>query len=111
MSARATLSRVVDDIDQQENGDYAHTRRNSLDLQLDAPLGGRQRLTAGALLAREQVERCPTARPSDARTDTSLLYLQDQIRLGAGELLLAAGQRTTRPSATTAPGMPSSAIR
>jgi vitamin B12 transporter len=91
LSLRATLSRVVDDIDQQENSDYAHTRRNSLDLQLDAPLGGRQRLTAGALLAREQANALSYGTAFRARTDTSLLYLQDQIRLGAGELLLAAG--------------------
>jgi vitamin B12 transporter len=92
VSARATLSRVVDDIDQQENSDYAHTRRNSLDLQLDAPLGGRQRLTAGVLLAREQADALSYGTAFRARTDTSLLYLQDQIRLGTGELLLAAGR-------------------
>ena len=91
LSLRATLSRVVDDIDQKESNDYAHTRRDSLDLQLDAPLGGRQLLTAGALLAREQADALSYGTAFRARTDTALLYLQDQIRLGAGELLLAAG--------------------
>ena len=91
LSLRATLSRVVDDIDQRESSDYAHTRRNSLDLQLDAPLGDRQLLTAGALLAREQADARSYGTAFRARTDTALLYVQDQIQLGAGELLLAAG--------------------
>jgi vitamin B12 transporter len=90
LSARATLSRVEDDIDQREVGDYAHTRRDSLDLQLDAPLG-RQQLTAGALLARERAVALSYGTFFRAGTDTALVYLQDQIRLGAGELLLAAG--------------------
>jgi vitamin B12 transporter len=89
--ARATLSRVVDDIDQRQDTDFAHTGRDSLDLQLDAPLGTRQLLTAGALLAREHADARSFGTLFHARTDTALLYLQDQARLGAGELLLAAG--------------------
>jgi vitamin B12 transporter len=89
--ARATLSRAVDDIEQNQAEDYAHTRRDSLDLQLDLPLGGRQLLTAGALLARERAEALSYGELFDESTDTALVYLQDQLHIGAGELLLAAG--------------------
>jgi vitamin B12 transporter len=92
LSARATLSRVVDDIDQQENSDYAHTRRDSLDLQFDLPLGSRQLLTAGTLLAREHAAAVSFGTEFRVRTDTTLVYLQDQVQLGGGELLLAAGR-------------------
>ncbi|MFO1401082.1 MAG: TonB-dependent receptor [Steroidobacteraceae bacterium] len=88
---RATLSQVRDEIDQRDTSDYAHTRRDSLDLQLDLPLGARQQLTAGALLAREYARALSYGTALDARTDTALLYAQDQLRLGAGELLLAGG--------------------
>jgi len=91
LAVHATLSRVEDLIDQNQNPDYAHTRRDSLDLQLDAPLAASQRLTAGALLARERANALSYGSLLRTRTDTRLLYAQDQIRIGAGELLLAAG--------------------
>ena len=91
VDARATLSRAVDDIDQNQVADYAHTRRDSLDLQFDLPLGARQLLTAGALLARENAEALSYGTLFDAGTDTALVYLQDQLRIGAGEVLLATG--------------------
>ncbi len=89
--ARATLSRAVDDIDQEQGADYAHTRRDSLDLQLDLPLGERQLLTVGTLLARERADALSYGTLFEASTDTALVYLQDQLRLGTGELLLATG--------------------
>jgi vitamin B12 transporter len=91
LSVRATLSQVRDEIDQRDTADYAHTRRDSLDLQFDLPLGGSQQITAGALLARESARAVSYGTALAARTDTLLLYAQDQLRLGAGELLLAAG--------------------
>lgn len=91
LSVRATLSQVRDEIDQLDTADYAHTRRDSLDLQFDLPLGGRQQITAGALLAREYARAVSYGSPLAVRTDTVLLYAQDQLRIGAGELLLAAG--------------------
>ena len=91
LDGRATVARVLDEIDQRESGDYAHTRRDSLDLQIDATPGAGHRLTAGALLAREYADAVSYGTAFDVRTDATLLYLQDQLRLGDGELLLAAG--------------------
>ncbi|MCC7464038.1 MAG: TonB-dependent receptor [Gammaproteobacteria bacterium] len=91
VDARATLSRAVDRIDQNQADDYAHTRRDSLDLQLDVPLGEHQLLTAGTLLARERAAALSFGTLLDERTDTALVYLQDQLRFGAGEVLLATG--------------------
>jgi vitamin B12 transporter len=91
LSLQATLSRVEDLIDQNESSDYAHTRRDSLDLQLTTPIGARHRLTAGTLLTREHAAAASFGTLFRARTDTALVYAQDQIRVAAGELLLATG--------------------
>ena len=89
-SWKTTLSRTVDNIDQSQVADYAHTRRDTLDSQWTANVGIQQ-LTAGAVLGREHVAALSFGTFFDVQTDTSLLYAQDQLRLGRNQLLLAVG--------------------
>ena len=87
---KTTLSRAIDNIDQQQPPDYARTRRDTLDSQLSIT-AGLQQLTAGAVLGREHVDSQSFGTLFKVSTDTRLLYAQDQLHLGRNELLLAVG--------------------
>ncbi|HEY4881178.1 MAG TPA: TonB-dependent receptor [Steroidobacteraceae bacterium] len=100
--ARATLSRIIDDISQEQPDvftpnlapDYDYTARDTLDLQNDVTIalaGLKQVVTFGAILAREQTNSLSFGTAYSIRTDTETYYLQDQLEAGANRLLLAGG--------------------
>jgi vitamin B12 transporter len=84
------LSHMVDEIEQNQSTDFARTRRNEIDWQNDFALGARQLLTLGATLAREDTAARVFDTESDERRDMWAVYLQDDIRLGVHQILLAA---------------------
>lgn len=88
---RANLSRIEDDIHQNQSDDFVRTRRNTLDLQADLRLGRLHELTAGTVLAREQTDALSYGAGFDVDTATDSFYLQDRIGVGRHDLLLAAG--------------------
>jgi vitamin B12 transporter len=84
------LSRVIDEIDQNQGNDYAHTERTILDWQNDIQLNGAQLLTAGLMVSTEDVSALSFGSLIDESTDVNALYLQDAIDRGAHRWLLAA---------------------
>ncbi len=87
---RLRLSRIVDDIDQNQSDDFVETRRNTLDWQNDLSLGTNQVLTAGLYVSREDTESLSFGLGFDEDTDVEAVYVQDDITLAAHRLLLAA---------------------
>lgn len=88
----ATLSQMQDDITQNQSADFVRTRRNSLDWQNDLALD-MQLLTAGVTLWRESTDALSYGTPYASDTDINEVYLQDDIDLGAQQVLL--GVRNT----------------
>jgi vitamin B12 transporter len=100
--ARLTLSRIVDDLRQEQVdtfnqlpvGDFDYTSRNTLDLQNDVKIAGAhvsQLLTFGTILAKEQTNSLSFGTPYSIETRTETYYLQDQLEAGPHRLLLAGG--------------------
>jgi vitamin B12 transporter len=101
--SRLTLSRVVDDLRQDQydpysvvpEGDFDHTSRDSLDWQNDvkipAAAGTTQTVTFGTILADERTNSLTDALGYSVGTNTQTYYLQDQIQKGPNRLLLAGG--------------------
>jgi vitamin B12 transporter len=101
--SRLTLSRVVDDIRQDQDdpyaltaaGDFDHTSRDTLDWQNDVKIpeaaGTFQTVTFGALLGDERTNSLTDGIGYSIGTDTQTYYLQDQIQEGQNRLLLAGG--------------------
>jgi len=87
--SRLTLSRIEDDVDQNQSPDHARTRRNALDWQNDLRLGANQLLTAGILLSREDTDALVFGTGFDESTDVNMGYVQDRIDLDRHHLLLA----------------------
>jgi vitamin B12 transporter len=83
------VSHMVDEIEQNQSADFARTRRNELDWQNDVALGASQLLTLGATLAREDTASRVFGTDADERRDVRAVYAQDDIRIGAHQLLLA----------------------
>ena len=84
------LSQVVDEIEQNQSSDYAHTRRNQLDWQNDVQLDERQLLTAGLWASHERTDSRVFGSGFNVTTDVTALFVQDDITLGAHRVLLAA---------------------
>jgi len=100
--ARASLSRVVDDLQQHQlDGynvppipDYDRTRRDTLDVQNDVKVAGvklNQLLTFGAIVANERTDALSFGTGYAIDTHTQVYFLQDQLEAGRSRLLLAAG--------------------
>ncbi len=100
--ARLTVSRSVDDLRQDQADpydpnlarDYDYTSRDTVDLQNDVSIGDArlvQLLTFGAILTQEQTDSLSFGTHYSEGTHTQTYYLQDQLKLGAGRLLLAVG--------------------
>jgi vitamin B12 transporter len=87
--SRLTLSRIEDDIEQNQSPDRARTRRNALDWQNDLRVGANQLLTAGVLLSRESTDSLVFGTGFDEDTDVNMGYVQDRIDLDRHHLLLA----------------------
>ena len=84
------LSRADDDIQQNQSPDYLKTRRYALDAQTDLQYG-HQNLTLGALLTRENARALSFGLPYDVDTRVDMGFVQDRIKLGTSNLLLALG--------------------
>jgi vitamin B12 transporter len=100
--ARLNLSRVIDDIRQDqvdiysENmvGDFEYTSRDTLDLQNDVRIAGdavNQLVTFGAIVASEQTNSLSYGTPYAVDTHTQTYYVQDQFESGRNRLLVAGG--------------------
>ena len=87
--SRLTLSRVEDDIDQNQSTDFARTRRNALDWQNDLQLGANQVLTAGVLLTDEDTNAIVFGSGFDESTRVNMGYVQDRLSFDRHNLLLA----------------------
>lgn len=84
------LSRVNDEIDQNQGDDFAHTERDSLDWQHDVQFGDAQLLTAGIYLSEDKASSLSFGTGFSERIDSWALFAQDDIELGAHRWLLAA---------------------
>lgn len=90
------LSRVLDEIDQNQSADFAHTRRYVLDWQNDVQVGQRHLVTAGLTLSRENTRARSSGTFFDVDTNVNAGYVQDAVHLGKHHLL--AGLRYTHHS-------------
>jgi vitamin B12 transporter len=99
---RLTLSRIVDDLRQDEVdpytdplvGDFDYTSRDTLDLQNDVKILGsqvNQLVTFGGILTSEKTNSLSYGTGYTIDTHTETYYLQDQLDAGANKLLLAGG--------------------
>jgi vitamin B12 transporter len=84
------LSQAVDEIDQNQSDDYAHTDRKTVDWQNDFQLSEAQLLTAGIMLSREDTAALSFGTLFDESTDVDAVYAQDAIESGAHRWLVAA---------------------
>jgi vitamin B12 transporter len=100
--ARLTLSRIVDDLRQDEidpytdplAGDFDYTSRDTLDLQNNVKIAGaqvNQLVTFGGILTSEKTNSLSYGTGYTIDTHTETYYLQDQLEAGANKLLLAGG--------------------
>ncbi len=99
---RVTLSRVVDDLRQEQDdpyaigsmGDFDYTSRNTIDLQSDVKISGprlNQTLTFGAILYEERTNSLIYGTGYSIDTHAQTYYVQDQIEAGKSRLLIATG--------------------
>ncbi len=84
------LSHTIDEIDQNQSSDFAHTRRNLLDWQNDLQVGEAQLFSAGLWLSKEDTAASVFGSTFDEDTTVKAAFLQDDITLGKQRLLLAA---------------------
>jgi vitamin B12 transporter len=100
--SRVTLSRVVDDLRQEQDDPYAltaegdidYTSRDTVDWQNDvkiATAGLNQVLTFGAILYDERTNSLSYGTGYSIDTHAQTYYLQDQLEAGRNRLLLATG--------------------
>ncbi len=90
------LSKIKDDIDQNQSNDFVKTDANILDWQNNFAIGNIQMLTAGVVLSRENNQALSFGSAFNQDTDTDDLYIQDQITVGNHQLIL--GVRHTEHS-------------
>ena len=89
-TATLRLSQAVDNIDQNESSDFAHTRRDTIDWQNDLQLDPKQLLTAGLYFAREHTSSSVFGSAFADDSNVKALYAQDDVSSGARRVLLAA---------------------
>ena len=83
------LGRAVDNIDQNQSSDFAHTRRDSVDWQNDLQITGAQLLTAGLYVSRDRASSSVFGSGFAETVDVKAFYAQDDVSLGKHRLLLA----------------------
>jgi len=97
-----TLSRVVDDLRQEQDdpyvlvsrGDFDYTSRDTIDLQNNVKIAGarlNQTLTFGAIVYDEHTNSLIYGTGYSIDTHAQTYYLQDQLEAGKNRLLLATG--------------------
>jgi vitamin B12 transporter len=101
--SKLLISRVIDDLSQNQDDAYAfpsvpdfdYTARNTLDWQNDLVLSTgaiKETLTFGAILNDEQTHSLSYGTYYAVGTDAETYYLQDQFQSGANRLLLSGGE-------------------
>jgi vitamin B12 transporter len=95
LGARVTYSRAVDDIDQLQANfagfDFAHTRRDSIDAQLDLPDFGTHALSFGVQFSDEDTEANSFGTTFDEGTSVTQAFVQDQFEIGKVNTRVALG--------------------
>lgn len=76
------VSRIVDDLEQQQAPDFVESTRTSLDLQNTIRIGDAHTLVAGVFAFREEAETLSFGAPFDEDTDLTAVFIQDQYRAG-----------------------------
>jgi vitamin B12 transporter len=89
--AKLTASRTTADIEQRNTPDFDRTHRDALDAQYSWRAFSTQVWTLGTVVANEHTQSLSFGLPYDVHTHTTLAFAQDQIQLGANDLLLAVG--------------------
>ncbi len=80
------LSNTRDEIEQNQNVDFAYTRRTVFDWQHDHAPHPNHLLTAGVLISRENAEAQSFGTGFDEDTDVNAVFLQDQYERAAHRL-------------------------
>jgi vitamin B12 transporter len=91
LRARVNVSRIEDDLRQNDSDDFVRTRRDAVDLQTDWRLPRGHELTAGALLQREDTDTLSFGLVFDEKTDVDMFFLQDRWSSGPHDVLVAGG--------------------
>lgn len=76
------VSRIVDNIEQQDSPDFIESTRTTVDLQNTIRLGDAHTLVAGVFAFREEAESLSFGLPFDEDTDLTAVFVQDQYRAG-----------------------------
>lgn len=90
-SSRLLLSRAVDNSDENQSNDFAHTARLSLDWQHTWLVSEAHTLVGGVTFSREQARLLSFGTAYDRTSREKAVYLQDDFQ--AGDLDLQAGVR------------------
>jgi vitamin B12 transporter len=96
LGVRATLSQARDEVDQNQPNflgdfDFAHTRRNTLDLQADLPAAGSHLFSAGLQQSNENTEALSFGMAFDEDTRVTQGFVQDQFTYDWFNARLAVG--------------------
>jgi vitamin B12 transporter len=95
LGARVTYSRAVDDIDQLQANfagfDFAHTKRDSIDAQLDLSELGTHALSFGVQFSDEDTEANSFGTTFDEGTSVTQAFVQDQFEIGKVNTRVALG--------------------
>jgi vitamin B12 transporter len=95
LGIRVTASRAADDIEQLQPNfagfDFAHTRRNSVDAQVDLPELADHALSVGVQLSDEDTRALSFGTGFDENTTVTQAFVQDQFEMGPVGSRLAVG--------------------
>jgi vitamin B12 transporter len=95
LGVRLAASRAVDDIDQLQANfagfDFAHTRRNSIDTQVDLPEFGNHAITFGLQYSDEDANANSFGTGFEEGTQVTQAFIQDQFEIGRVNTRLALG--------------------
>jgi vitamin B12 transporter len=91
MTLRATVSRMRDEIDQDQAPDFAHTRRDTVDVQLDLAELHAHAFSIGAQYSDENTEALSFGTGFDEKTTVLQGFVQDQFTVGKLGSRLALG--------------------
>ncbi len=89
--AKLTASRITADIEQRDTPDFDRTHRDALDAQYSWRAFATQEWTVGTVVANEHTQSLSFGTPYDVHTHTILAFAQDQLHLGASDVLFAVG--------------------
>lgn len=90
-SARISVARMEDRIDQNQSPDFLHTERDSVDAQFDWQASDVHVLGVGAMYYREDADSESFGMGFDEGTHSASAYLQDRIVAGPHLAMLALG--------------------